>query len=326
MTWMGFLLLLSTPKSKYLRGPAQQSKQITPSNPKSDPSESSPILAHAMGWSWFDWGSSPQKRDFRNDERLELVTYMELKRYLLHIGVREESLFGINNKYQLVDIASNARLDLEPLLVWVTPEPEPEPEPEEEEEEEEEVPRREVFVARTLSEAIHGQRIEPPAVVEDGDPFVKYRKMLKVGVPRQVVVLALQQETDLDPAGLEEVEPSIAQPGPDFGVLMKDDPRYAKYYKMVKFGVPRHVVGGTFQQETGLDPSLLDSPDAPVAQVHAWVGTSDEGAPPLPPPPQPERRKRMVDDERYAKFYRMLKVRRPWGDARAPSAPRLPHP
>ena len=52
---------------------------------------------------------------------------------------------------------------------------------------------------------------------------------------------------------------------------IKDDPRFAKYFKMVNFGVPKPVVIMKFQQETGFDPALLDTPDAP-----APLGGEDE--------------------------------------------------
>lgn len=45
---------------------------------------------------------------------------------------------------------------------------------------------------------------------------------------------------------------------------VKDDPRFAKYCKMAFVGVPKPVVAMKFQQETGLDPSILDDPDAPA--------------------------------------------------------------
>lgn len=45
---------------------------------------------------------------------------------------------------------------------------------------------------------------------------------------------------------------------------IKDDPRFAKYFKMVNFGVPKPVVILKFKQETGADPALLDTPDAPA--------------------------------------------------------------
>ena len=45
---------------------------------------------------------------------------------------------------------------------------------------------------------------------------------------------------------------------------MKDDPRYSKYFKMEKMGVPKPAILQKFRSETGLDPSLLDDPDAPA--------------------------------------------------------------
>ena len=47
-------------------------------------------------------------------------------------------------------------------------------------------------------------------------------------------------------------------------VKLKDDPAFAKYFKMEKMGVPRPAVAMKFAQETGMDPSLLDTPDAPA--------------------------------------------------------------
>jgi WASH complex subunit CCDC53 len=61
------------------------------------------------------------------------------------------------------------------------------------------------------------------------------------------------------PAAAAEA-PAEVQAGPK----VKDDPRFAKYFKMVNFGVPKQVVSLKFQQETGCDPALLDTPDAPA--------------------------------------------------------------
>lgn len=46
-------------------------------------------------------------------------------------------------------------------------------------------------------------------------------------------------------------------------VTVKNDARYAKYIKMVAVGVPKMAVEGKMRAE-GLDPDLLDNPDAPV--------------------------------------------------------------
>ena len=88
--------------------------------------------------------------------------------------------------------------------------------------------------------------------------------------------------TAVDGGGALASAPPAEQTGPPeapvlpaaaAGPRMKDDPRFAKYYKMVNFGVPKPVVCMKFQQETGLDPVLLDTPDAP-----APPGETEEGA------------------------------------------------
>ena len=66
----------------------------------------------------------------------------------------------------------------------------------------------------------------------------------------------------LAPAAPEPVAPPPAPEAP--GVKIKDDVRFAKYFKMVMVGVPKQVVKLKFEQETGFDPGLLDDPDAPA--------------------------------------------------------------
>nr|CAB3267667.1 WASH complex subunit CCDC53-like [Phallusia mammillata] len=77
-----------------------------------------------------------------------------------------------------------------------------------------------------------------------------------------------------------EVQPEIADPTPDIVevpqqpveiqnvVTVKQDPRYAKYLKMVTVGVPKVAIENKMRME-GLDPALLDNPDAPVPDAAA---------------------------------------------------------
>jgi len=55
--------------------------------------------------------------------------------------------------------------------------------------------------------------------------------------------------------------------------MVKDHPAYAPFFKMLKVGVPLPVVSGKMSA-AGLDPSLLDTPDAPAP---ADGGGGDEG-------------------------------------------------
>ena len=47
-------------------------------------------------------------------------------------------------------------------------------------------------------------------------------------------------------------------------VKCKDNPRFSKYFRMEKMGVPRPAVAIKLKQETGFDGSMLDTPDAPA--------------------------------------------------------------
>lgn len=64
------------------------------------------------------------------------------------------------------------------------------------------------------------------------------------------------QQPDQEPV----VEEKTADPN---AILVKNDPRYMKYLKMVNVGVPKVAVSNKMILE-GLDPDLLDTPDAPV--------------------------------------------------------------
>jgi len=54
-------------------------------------------------------------------------------------------------------------------------------------------------------------------------------------------------------------------------MTVSKDPRYAKYFQMVKVGVPLMAIAPKMKAE-GLDPSCLENPDAPAP----------EGGPPPP--------------------------------------------
>ena len=70
------------------------------------------------------------------------------------------------------------------------------------------------------------------------------------------------------------------------GANVSGDPQYAKFFKMLKMRVPRPAVENKMRA-AGLDPSLLDNPDAPAPGV------------------------KVIEDPQYAKFFNMLKMRVP---------------
>merc|ERR1712130_896877 len=62
----------------------------------------------------------------------------------------------------------------------------------------------------------------------------------------------------------EEVEASPAEAEPEVYVkTVSEDERYAKYFKMLKVGVPLQAVKNKMFQE-GLPGDVLDDPDAPA--------------------------------------------------------------
>nr|XP_046155190.1 WASH complex subunit 3-like [Oncorhynchus gorbuscha] len=58
-------------------------------------------------------------------------------------------------------------------------------------------------------------------------------------------------------------EPRAAEAAGDSWMTVAKDPRYARYLKMVQVGVPVMAIKNKMVQE-GLDPNLLDTPEAPV--------------------------------------------------------------
>ncbi|XP_029521722.1 WASH complex subunit 3 [Oncorhynchus nerka] len=82
------------------------------------------------------------------------------------------------------------------------------------------------------------------------------------------VLVPSQPETPIAvavPLQPPEASPNIPDPraAGDSRMTVAKDPRYARYLKMVQVGVPVMAIKNKMVQE-GLDPNLLDTPDAPV--------------------------------------------------------------
>lgn len=129
--------------------------------------------------------------------------------------------------------------------------------------------------------------------------YVKYFKMLKVGLPKDAVKAKMTQEgvdpdiLDKDPTELvSKIDSKVAGTRSDHGkmVAVSEHPKYSKYFRMLKVGLPKPAVKAKMTQE-GVDPSFLDKdPDTLIA-------LEAEGA--------------MVavgEHPKYVKFFKMLKV------------------
>lgn len=84
--------------------------------------------------------------------------------------------------------------------------------------------------------------------------------MMKMGLPKEAAKHAMVRD-QLDPKILDmDPEKSLAsQTGEsaDTGPPMKEDPKYAKYFKMLKMGLPMGAVKNALQRD-GLDPAIMD--------------------------------------------------------------------
>merc|ERR1712008_546134 len=105
-----------------------------------------------------------------------------------------------------------------------------------------------------------------PPLKEDPE-YVKYFKMLKMGLPVDAVKHAVKRDgkddsvMDLDPEkslksqlksknGNDEEEE-------DTGPPLEEDPEYVKYFKMLKMGLPVDAVKHSITKD-GKDPSIMD--------------------------------------------------------------------
>jgi hypothetical protein len=105
--------------------------------------------------------------------------------------------------------------------------------------------------------------------------------MLKVGLPKSMVKTKAEQE-GLDPSVIDkDPEEKIPLNDEVQQVAVQDHPKYSKFFKMLKVGLPKSMVKTKVEQE-GLDPSYIDKdPEEKVP-----VGDCDPGtpAPKIPSP------------------------------------------
>ena len=97
--------------------------------------------------------------------------------------------------------------------------------------------------------------------LKDHPVYAKYFKMLKVSIPLGAVKAKMAQE-GLDPSVLDQgpdskVGECLSKPEAKDAVPLKEHPIYAKYFKMLKVGLPPPQVKNKMVQE-GADPSVLD--------------------------------------------------------------------
>lgn len=155
--------------------------------------------------------------------------------------------------------------------------------------------------------ASSGSESKPDEVSESasqGPDVSKFKKLLTMGAPLAAVKAKMMQ-AGLDPALLDGPVPAAAtvsaQPQAAARVLVKDDPEYAKFFKLQSMGAPAAAVKAKMRQ-AGLNSDLLDTPDAEM------LGKDDSSgqAPPAKKPVV-----LVKEDPEYAKFFKLLSMGAP---------------
>jgi hypothetical protein len=132
----------------------------------------------------------------------------------------------------------------------------------------------------------------PQVAYKDHPVYSKYFKMIKVGLPKESVKAKMQIE-GVDPAILD-ISPDDMVPASSSSVqkvAAKDHPTFAKYFKMLKTGVPIDAVRLKMRAE-GVDATYIDK--NPDDQIPLEIET--------------EQMVPLADHPIYSKYFRMLKV------------------
>mmetsp|Transcript_9298 Transcript_9298/g.18757 ORF Transcript_9298/g.18757 Transcript_9298/m.18757 type:complete len:1807 (+) Transcript_9298:262-5682(+) len=147
--------------------------------------------------------------------------------------------------------------------------------------------------------------------LKDDPEYQKYMKMLKIGMPVENVKQALERDgkdpliAEMDPTKSyesqrkkEESETQAEEAETD--VPLKDMPEYAKFFKMLKMGIPLGAVRQALQKE-GKDPDIAEM------DPNKSLSSQQKAKPEVPADPP------LQEDPEYMKFFKMLKMGIPVG-------------
>jgi hypothetical protein len=143
--------------------------------------------------------------------------------------------------------------------------------------------------------------LQPPSEAPSDPRLEKYRKMLRMHIPRPAVEMKMQVD-GLDPSLLDAPQPQGASTAPSSEA--PSDPRLEKYRKMLRMHIPRPAVEMKMQAD-GLNPSLLDGSAPSLAMGHG-SGSTEAASPAASGPP-------VCEDPRFKKYFKMLKMHLPKG-------------
>ncbi|KAG1709284.1 hypothetical protein DVH05_019928 [Phytophthora capsici] len=144
---------------------------------------------------------------------------------------------------------------------------------------------------------------------KDHPDYLKFFKLLKMGLPAEQVKMKMQA-SGVDPSVLDDpdaiiggaapVSDSASAPAPASGsISVKDDEQYAKFFKLLKMGMPSEQVK-LKMSASGLNPDLLDTPDAPMPGSSAAA-----------PAASSNQVMTVKEDPAYEKFFKLVKMGMP---------------
>jgi hypothetical protein len=147
-------------------------------------------------------------------------------------------------------------------------------------------------------------------ILKDDPKFAKYFRMLAMHLPKEAVAIKMQAE-GLD-TSLLDLDPNSPSPNQSGGptltmtlvavLLLKDDPKYAKYFRMLGMHLPKEAVAIKMQAD-GLDPAILEmDPNSPTPSMGSSVGNAATAS---------ESIISLRDDPKFAKYFKMLAMHLP---------------
>ncbi|KAJ0394199.1 hypothetical protein P43SY_007833 [Pythium insidiosum] len=150
-----------------------------------------------------------------------------------------------------------------------------------------------------------GKTADAPAgtPAREHELYAKYFKLLKMGMPMPHVQLKVSAD-GLDATLLETPDALLDAEGkrvPETtavaGIPVREHPSYAKFFKLMKMGMPLEQIKLKASAE-GLNASLLDSPEVLLNDDGSLLQTGPTGVP-------------AREHEKYAKFFKLMKMGMP---------------
>ena len=142
------------------------------------------------------------------------------------------------------------------------------------------IPRVEAAKPAEADGAADGKKMVP---VSEHPKYSKYFRMLKVGLPKPAVKSKMEQEgadpnvLDKDPSDLIPLEEETAGAGPM--VPVGEHPKYVKYFKMLKVGLPKDAVKAKMEQEGGVNSAYLDKDPSELVPLDENAKAATKAAP-----------------------------------------------